>query len=276
MSIREGAGFSALGAALRLQLPWHSPSPTRADRAKSPVPRSQRPCDRSRRLPLAGHRARLRSAPPRAPEQATRKPDAAKMGTECRSSSRPPPSRRQGGQIRPRPCCGMAAASVALSRSSPLPPGLPWDGRPVNLLHTRATLSKRRLAHQLPQQTANGALWMLWAGSLFAPLHGHVDPAIALGCEFDAAFDQRKQRVIGAHADVGTGVPLRAALAHQNIAGQDIFSAILFHAEAAPCGVAPIARRATCFLVCHCKEFLIAAAGPLDQAPMISLMRTVV
>src|SRR5262245_11205077 len=65
------------------------------------------------------------------------------------------------------------------------------------------------------------------------------------------ARDPRVQRVVAADADVGAGVHARAALPHQDLAGIDALAAVDLHAEALRLGVAPVARAAACFLVCH-------------------------
>ncbi len=54
----------------------------------------------------------------------------------------------------------------------------------------------------------------------------HVDAA-ALSVEEDCAVDQRKQRVVVAHADVAAGMPFRAALADQNVSGNDVLTNIV-------------------------------------------------
>src|SRR5215471_17625957 len=67
----------------------------------------------------------------------------------------------------------------------------------------------------------------------------------------DAAVGKRKKRVILADADVLARVPLGAALAHDDVAGEDSLSAELLHAEALALTVAAVAGRAACFLMCH-------------------------
>ena len=44
---------------------------------------------------------------------------------------------------------------------------------------------------------------------------------------------------------------LGAALAHQDVAGEDLLAAEFFHAEAPALGIAAVARGAACFLMCH-------------------------
>src|SRR5947208_11856715 len=69
--------------------------------------------------------------------------------------------------------------------------------------------------------------------------------------ERDAAVRKRKQGMILAQADVVARVPLGAALAHDDVAGEDRLSAELLHAEALALTVAAVAGRAACFLMCH-------------------------
>src|SRR5580658_2847424 len=69
--------------------------------------------------------------------------------------------------------------------------------------------------------------------------------------EFDLARDLGEQRVVLAHADVAAGVDGGAALAHDNAAGGDQFTAIGFHAEAFGMRIAAVSRAAASFFVCH-------------------------
>src|ERR1700688_2435076 len=78
-------------------------------------------------------------------------------------------------------------------------------------------------------------------GALFGPLDG----------EGDLAIDEREQRVVLAHTDVGPGMYLGAALANDNGARGDRFAAVGLHAEPLGMGIAAIAGAAACFFVCH-------------------------
>src|SRR5688500_2252206 len=69
--------------------------------------------------------------------------------------------------------------------------------------------------------------------------------------EGDTAVGKRKEGVVLADADVVAGVPARAALAHDNIAGAGRLAAEQFHAEAFALAVAAVAGTAACFLMCH-------------------------
>src|SRR5687767_71766 len=76
-------------------------------------------------------------------------------------------------------------------------------------------------------------------------------PLGALLPELDPAVLQREQRVVRAHADVVACAVRRAALAHQDVAGQHLLAAELLDAEPLRLGLAPVLGTAACFLVCH-------------------------
>src|SRR3954451_1294630 len=69
--------------------------------------------------------------------------------------------------------------------------------------------------------------------------------------ERDQTVGQCKQGMILAKADVGSRVPFRSALAHDDVAGAHGLAAELLHAEALALAVAAVAGRAACFLMCH-------------------------
>src|SRR4029079_1670478 len=60
-----------------------------------------------------------------------------------------------------------------------------------------------------------------------------------------------------AQADVVARVPLGAALAHDDVAGEDVLPTEFLHAEALALAVAAVAGRAACFLMCHCGLLLL-------------------
>ena len=62
---------------------------------------------------------------------------------------------------------------------------------------------------------------------------------------------QSKQRVILTHADIGTGVKLGAALAHNDGSGADKLSTESLYTEHFGLGIAPVSRRAAAFFLCH-------------------------
>src|SRR5687767_8477259 len=67
----------------------------------------------------------------------------------------------------------------------------------------------------------------------------------------DGAGGQRKQGVILADADILARIIFGAALAHDDVAGEDRLAAELLHAKPLALGVAAVAGRAACFLMCH-------------------------
>src|SRR4051812_2679416 len=60
-----------------------------------------------------------------------------------------------------------------------------------------------------------------------------------------------EDRVVAAHADIGAGMELGAALAHDDVAGQNDLAAEFLDAKPLTRAVAAVARGAACFLVCH-------------------------
>src|ERR1700741_1757744 len=82
-------------------------------------------------------------------------------------------------------------------------------------------------------------------------VYRHVLAAKLAFVESHAAFDEREQGVILAHADVGARVHLGATLANDDVPADHSLPAELLHAEAAACRIATVARGAACFLMCH-------------------------
>src|SRR5574337_1285828 len=74
---------------------------------------------------------------------------------------------------------------------------------------------------------------------------------LGAGVELDGAFGGGEQGVVAAHADVAAGVIDGAALAHQDVAGNDGLAAELLDAEAAAFGVAAVAGRTACLFMSH-------------------------
>src|SRR4051812_32571152 len=69
-------------------------------------------------------------------------------------------------------------------------------------------------------------------------LYGDMHAAFGLAGEFHLAVDQGEDRVVAAKADIGAGIPLGAALAHQDVASNHRLTAELLDAEAAAFGIA--------------------------------------
>ena len=82
-------------------------------------------------------------------------------------------------------------------------------------------------------------------------LHGDINSAVPLAVEFDCPFFDGENRVVGAHSNAGARVPLRAALAAEDVAGNDVLAAVALDAKAFAFGVAAVSRRAACFFLCH-------------------------
>src|SRR5690606_3661413 len=78
-----------------------------------------------------------------------------------------------------------------------------------------------------------------------------IGASARLGGELHLAVDQRKERVVLADADVLARAHLGAALADQDVAGQHDLAAVALDAEAPAFGVAAVAGRTACLLVCH-------------------------
>src|SRR5690349_12506010 len=85
----------------------------------------------------------------------------------------------------------------------------------------------------------------------------HVFAAELAISERDLAVGEREQGLVLAQADVVARVPLGAALAHDDVAGEDGFPTELLHAEALAFAVAAVAGRAACFLMCHFELLLL-------------------
>src|SRR5690606_5786259 len=84
-------------------------------------------------------------------------------------------------------------------------------------------------------------------------LDGDEAPVARLGREGHSAVDQREDRVILAQAHTRARMPLGAALADDDVAGDDGFAAELLDAETAAGGIATVAGRTACFLMGHSK-----------------------
>src|SRR5271166_2915291 len=79
----------------------------------------------------------------------------------------------------------------------------------------------------------------------------HVHASLGLAGELHVPIDQRKDRVVPAKADMLARLPLGAALTQDDVAGNHALAARLLDAEAPAFRIAPVARRAAGFLVCH-------------------------
>ena len=66
--------------------------------------------------------------------------------------------------------------------------------------------------------------------------------AFGFGIELDATIGRGEQGVVLADTDIAAGMPLGAALARQNVAGDDDLAAKQLHAQALTAGVPAVAR----------------------------------
>jgi hypothetical protein len=81
---------------------------------------------------------------------------------------------------------------------------------------------------------------------------GNLDiDAATFTVEIDVSFDQGKNGVVGADANVSAWVPFRSLLANQNIAREHLFSAKLLDSEALCIRIASVASGALTLFVCH-------------------------
>jgi hypothetical protein len=76
--------------------------------------------------------------------------------------------------------------------------------------------------------------------------------AFGAGLELHGAVDQREDGVVATDADIAAGLHLGAALADDDVAGDHGLAAELLDAETTARGIAAVAGRAACFLMCHC------------------------
>jgi len=71
---------------------------------------------------------------------------------------------------------------------------------------------------------------------LFCGLHReyrYENAVFGFRAKLNFSWNECEQGVVLAHADIGAGVTLRAALAHNNVAGENLLAAIALHAEPA-------------------------------------------
>src|SRR5262245_34496448 len=135
------------------------------------------------------------------------------------------------------------------SRRKPIAPRPPWPARTftiassTNFIATCRLNEKPRTRRGFPRDSSGPALFRQDA-------HEGA-PVGALLSELDAARLEREQRVVGADAHVLARAVRRAALAHEDVAGEDFLAAELLHAEPLRLGLAAVLGTAACFLVCH-------------------------
>ena len=83
----------------------------------------------------------------------------------------------------------------------------------------------------------------------FRGFHGDINSSVPLAVEFDCSRFDGENRVIGAHSNAGARVPLRAALAAKDIAGNDVLAAVALDAKAFAFRVAAVSVEPPLFSV---------------------------
>src|SRR5262245_54255763 len=83
--------------------------------------------------------------------------------------------------------------------------------------------------------------YRLFSRSLRHRTYRYIDAALGFGAELDLAVGQCKQRVILAEPDIGAGMPLGAALAGNDVAGEHALAAENLQPEPLAVGVAAVA-----------------------------------
>src|ERR1700704_3969144 len=78
-------------------------------------------------------------------------------------------------------------------------------------------------------------------------LYRYEDAALGFGTELNLTVDKREQGVVLAKADILARMPLGAALAGNNVAGDGVLTAEQLQTQALAVRVAAVARRAACF-----------------------------
>ena len=68
-----------------------------------------------------------------------------------------------------------------------------------------------------------------------------MNAVVGFALELHVTVYQRENRVVAAETDIGAGLPTGAALADDDVAGNDRLAAVFLHAEAAAFRIAPVA-----------------------------------
>src|SRR5271165_5629572 len=76
--------------------------------------------------------------------------------------------------------------------------------------------------------------------------NGYVGTTLGFCLELNSSIDQREQRMVPAETDILARMPLGAALARNDIAGDDRLPAEQLDAESTASRIAPVARRTAC------------------------------
>src|SRR5690606_4399799 len=79
----------------------------------------------------------------------------------------------------------------------------------------------------------------------------HIGAAASPRAERHGAVDKGEDRMVAPEPDAGAGAPFGAALADEDVAGENALATELLYAETLAGGIAAVARRAACFLMGH-------------------------
>src|SRR5690606_14835653 len=82
-------------------------------------------------------------------------------------------------------------------------------------------------------------------------IHAHLHAAAILVLEFHHAIDECEDGVVSAEANIVAGMPLRATLPHEDVAGTNCLTTVLLDAAVLRIRIAAVARRTGALLMCH-------------------------
>jgi hypothetical protein len=91
----------------------------------------------------------------------------------------------------------------------------------------------------------------LRGAGLLRGVNADLEARPILVLELHESIDERVDREIGSEADVAARVPLGAALAHDDVAGDDFLPAELLHAAVLRIAVASVSGRTDALFMCH-------------------------
>jgi hypothetical protein len=107
----------------------------------------------------------------------------------------------------------------------------------------------------MKKATRRNVLWPFYIQDLLrsSRISKNIDPLSGLSdtLKFHPPFNQGKQRIIAAFADVHAGIDPRTALAHQDAAGSNELSVKTLDAKKLRIAVTAIACAASALFVCH-------------------------
>ncbi len=96
----------------------------------------------------------------------------------------------------------------------------------------------------------------------------------ALLFEFNNSSCDCIERIIPGHSYVGAWMKASAALSDQDIAGSDVFAAVLLNTKALGLAIAPVSCRTCPFFMCHDKSPLICVLASVfvETTQLVSLL----